>query len=73
LAARAGTSGATGPARVVSLTQGYLGYIDTPDAVRERRGEARRTWFGPGLVDALGEGLRLAADAVSPGPRSPRP
>jgi neutral ceramidase len=55
------------PMRVVALTQGYLGYVVTPEDVRARRGEARRTWFGPDLLDRLGEGLRLAA--VSPGPR----
>jgi len=60
-------------ARIVSLTQGYLGYVDTPEAVREGRGEARRTWFGPDLLERLGQGLRVAAGALSPGPRSSPP
>jgi neutral ceramidase len=62
-----------GEARVVSLAQGYLGYIETPEAVRERRGEARRTWYGPGLLDRLGQGLRAAASGLSPAPRPPPP
>jgi neutral ceramidase len=59
--------------RVVSLSQGYLGYVDTPEAILARRGEARRTWFGPELLDRLGRGLRAAADALNRGPRSSPP
>jgi neutral ceramidase len=69
LAALAGTEGG----RVVALTQGYLGYVDAPAAVAGGRGEAHRTWFGPDLVERLGQGLRVAADAVSLEPRSPPP
>jgi neutral ceramidase len=72
LAAQAGSRGGRA-ARVVSLSQGYLGYVDTPEAVLARRGEARRTWFGPDLADRLGRGLRAAADGLSRGPRSSPP
>jgi neutral ceramidase len=46
--------------RVVALVDDYLGYIDTPERVRERQGEGRRAWFGPGLMEALGRGLQVA-------------
>jgi Neutral/alkaline non-lysosomal ceramidase, N-terminal len=46
--------------RVVALADGYLGYIDAPERVREGTGESPRAWFGPELADAIGEGLRAA-------------
>lgn len=56
---------ALGPdAEVVSLAGDYLGYVETPEQVRARRGEAPRTYLGPGLSDVLGEGLAGAARAM---------
>ena len=46
--------------RVVALADGYIGYIDAPERVREGTGESRRAWFGPELADAIGEGLGAA-------------
>lgn len=40
-------------ARVISLADGYLGYVETEERVRSGAGEARRQYFGPGLLDAL--------------------
>jgi hypothetical protein len=48
--------------RVVALADGYIGYIDAPERVREGSGEAPRAWFGPDLADAIGEGLRAARE-----------
>jgi neutral ceramidase len=50
--------------RIVSLTQGYVGYIDTPERVREGRGEGWRAYFAPELIDAVAAGLRAAVSSV---------
>jgi len=46
--------------RLIALVDGYLGYIDTPQRVRDRQGEGRRAWFGPELMEVLGRGLQVA-------------
>jgi hypothetical protein len=50
---------------VVGLAGGYVGYVDAPERVRERRGESPRMWFGPELLDVLRDGFRKAAEAVA--------
>jgi neutral ceramidase len=42
------------PAVVVSLANGYLGYVETDARWDEGKGEAARTDFGPDLARALG-------------------
>jgi neutral ceramidase len=42
------------PDVVVGLADGYAGYLETPERWSIGRGEAARTWFGPGLAQALG-------------------
>src|SRR5688572_5143138 len=49
--------------RVVSLAQGYIGYIDTPERARMRQGEARRAWFAPELLAVVTQGLEAAVAA----------
>jgi hypothetical protein len=44
---------ASGAQRTVSLANGYLGYIETPDLVRQGKGESRRQYFGPQLLEVL--------------------
>jgi hypothetical protein len=57
---------ALGPdAEVVSLADGYLGYVETPQKVRDRAGEAARTYLGPDLAFVLGDGLVAAAGAIA--------
>jgi hypothetical protein len=51
----------TGATRVLGLTDGYLGYIETADLVKEGQGESRRQYFGPGLLERLGTAAELAA------------
>lgn len=42
------------PSILVSLANGYAGYVETPDHWEAATGEAARTDFGPGLARALG-------------------
>ena len=42
------------PDVVVGLADGYVGYVESPDRWATGEGEASRTWFGPGLAQALG-------------------
>jgi len=63
---------AAGPgAEVVSLVGDYVGYVETPEGVRARTGEARRTYLGPELAKALGDGLAAARGALPPLPPAP--
>lgn len=61
--------GALGPgAEVVSLVGDYVGYVETPEGVRARTGEAKRTYLGPELARVLQEGLAAAKRALPPAP-----
>ena len=42
------------PLAVLGLADGYLGYVETPARAAQGRGESARTWYGPGLAEALG-------------------
>ena len=42
---------------LVSLAQGYEGYAEEAEATRRGAGEARRTLFGPELVERLSGAL----------------
>jgi hypothetical protein len=55
-------------AEIVSLSGGYLGYVEAPERVRAGSGEAVRTYFGPELAERLGEAARLAAERVTSAP-----
>ncbi|MGV3621915.1 MAG: neutral/alkaline non-lysosomal ceramidase N-terminal domain-containing protein [Archangium sp.] len=50
--------------RVVSLTDGYAGYVETDEAARAGTGEAKRQLFPPELLERLSEGARLAGATV---------
>jgi neutral ceramidase len=49
---------------IVSLASGYLGYVDTPEQIEARRGEARLTYYGPDLAARLGRGIVAATEAA---------
>jgi hypothetical protein len=49
---------------IVSLAGGYVGYVETPEQIEARRGEAVRTYFGPELAARLGRGIVAAAEVV---------
>ncbi|MEY2667377.1 MAG: hypothetical protein RJA59_15 [Pseudomonadota bacterium] len=59
--------GALGPGvEVVSLVGDYVGYVETPEGVRARTGEAKRTYLGPELARVLQDGLAAAKGALPP-------
>ncbi len=53
---------------IVSLASGYVGYVDTPEQIEARRGEAGRTYYGPELAARLGHGVVATVAAVRAGP-----
>jgi neutral ceramidase len=55
---------ATGAGTVLGLSDGYVGYVETPEAVGEERGEARRQYFGPALLERLAQAARVAGKAA---------
>ena len=74
-ARRWGAPGAarSGPgAEVVSLVGDYVGYVETPEGVRARTGEAKRTYLGPELSRVLQDGLAAAKGALPPALGEPR-
>ena len=50
--------------RLVSLADGYAGYLETVEAARLGQGEARRQYFGPDLLSRVAEGAQLAGQAL---------
>ncbi|HET6984528.1 MAG TPA: neutral/alkaline non-lysosomal ceramidase N-terminal domain-containing protein [Myxococcaceae bacterium] len=61
---------AAGGARVVSLVNGYLGYVEPPDRVERAAGESRRQLFGPGLLESLRFGTEATRAALKPSPEA---
>jgi hypothetical protein len=58
---RAGLPDAT----VVSLADGYLGYVESPERMAQGAGEDVRTEFGPDLAAVLGAAVKAAYAEVS--------
>ncbi len=50
---------------VVSLANGYLGYVEAAEVMARRGGETGRTYYGRELAARLGEGVRAAAGAIA--------
>jgi len=59
---------AAGGARLVSLVNGYLGYVESPERVEGGRGESPRQLFSPALLEALRQGAAAAGGARATGP-----
>jgi len=52
--------------RAVSLVNGYLGYLETPDHLAAGAGEAERQLVGPGFLEALVRAGAVARQALPP-------
>jgi hypothetical protein len=50
--------------RLVSLANGYLGYLEPRAQAVEAAGESKRQYYAPQLQEALGEAAKLAGAAV---------
>ena len=52
-------------AAIVSLANGYLGYVEVPERMAGAgEGETLRTYYGPGLAGTLGAAVRMAVEAA---------
>ncbi|MCP3144253.1 neutral/alkaline non-lysosomal ceramidase N-terminal domain-containing protein [Pyxidicoccus xibeiensis] len=51
----------TGATGVLGLADGYVGYVETAELVKDRRGESMRQYFGPALLERLVVAAELAA------------
>ena len=51
-------------AEVVSLADGYVGYVDTADRVASGRSPPERSYYGPELAPALERGLSMVVGAL---------
>lgn len=56
----------TGATRVLALSNGYVGYLEPADVIRNGLGEAKRQWFGPELFDWLSPASALVATTSRP-------
>jgi hypothetical protein len=64
---RAWREAASPNAELLSLAGGYVGYVDTAARFTAGEGEARRSYYGPGLAERLGTAVVAAARATDPG------
>jgi hypothetical protein len=56
--------------RLVSLADGYAGYVETLEVARSGGGESHRQYFSAELISSLAEGAKLVGDAMkAPAPR----
>ncbi len=53
-----------GIAIVLSLADGYAGYVETPERIAAGAGESGTTYYGPDLARRLGAGARAAVAAL---------
>jgi hypothetical protein len=51
-------------AEVVSLADGYVGYVETAERVEARAGETNLTYYGPALAGTLERAVQLVVGAV---------
>jgi len=49
---------------VVSLTNGYFGYLEAPELVLAHQGESKRQYFGPELLEVLASAARVAGHST---------
>lgn len=51
-------------AEILSLANGYVGYVESPAVMAARRGETPRTYYGPELAGRLERAVGAVAEAV---------
>ncbi|BDG03330.1 neutral/alkaline non-lysosomal ceramidase N-terminal domain-containing protein [Anaeromyxobacter oryzae] len=51
-------------AEILSLADGYVGYVEAPEVMAEGKGETRRTYYGPDLAPRLERAVGAVADAL---------
>jgi hypothetical protein len=51
-------------AAIVSLANGYIGYVEEAQRMADRHGETVRTYYGPQLAATLGAAVRAAAETA---------
>jgi hypothetical protein len=56
----------SGVDRVAALTNGYIGYVETPELVQAGTGESKRQYLQPALLDVLARAARLAGQRLAP-------
>lgn len=66
--AAGGLERAARASRVVSVADGYIGYVEEASWVKRGAGESKRQYFGPVLADVLAEALGAGADAIDAAP-----
>ncbi len=54
----------SGATRVLSVANGYVGYLEPEAVVREGGGESKRQYYAPALLDALAEAAMLAVETT---------
>ena len=64
LASGARLEAAAGAGRLISVANGYLGYLEPADVVEARGGESKKQYYGESMLGALEEAAKLAGDAV---------
>ncbi|MFL5321703.1 MAG: hypothetical protein ACJ790_18720, partial [Myxococcaceae bacterium] len=52
----------------VSLVNGYVGYVETPELVEKKLGESKRQYFDSTLLKKLTEAAEIAGNLLPPGP-----
>ncbi len=55
---------AAGAGRLISLANGYLGYLEPAEVVAAAGGESKKQYYGETMLVALEEAAKLAGDAV---------
>jgi hypothetical protein len=58
---------------VLGLCNGYVGYVEPLETVKQGQGEAERTYFGPSLLDTLVRGASLVVQTSTPAAASVAP
>ena len=53
---------------MLSVANGYLGYLEQDEVVSAGLGEAKRQYYGPELYDALADGAELAVHVLKSPP-----